>query len=63
MKNLLPRFEVFDDDGKDSRDESIGAGFFTLTELGRICFCQNKKLIKIFLRKCLQESNTLADSF
>merc|ERR1712038_605098 len=27
------KFEVFDDDGKDSRDESIGAGFFTLTEL------------------------------
>lgn len=27
------KFEVFDDDGKDSSDESIGAGFFTLTEL------------------------------
>merc|ERR1712061_351125 len=27
------KFEVFDDDGKDSRDDSIGAGFFTLTEL------------------------------
>jgi len=27
------KFEVFDDDGKDSSDESIGAGFFTLNEL------------------------------
>ena len=39
---------MFDDDGKDSSDESIGVGFFTLTELGWNFSVQNVKLISIF---------------
>ena len=54
---------MFDDDGKDSSDESIGAGFFTLNELGWILFSKQEiDLNRFFLRKCLQESDSLADS-
>ena len=62
-KHLLTRFEVFDDDGKDSSDESIGAGFFTLNELGWSLFSKQEIYLNcFFLRKCLQESDSLANS-
>ena len=54
------RFEVFDDDGKhgrDTSDESIGVGYFTVAELGeRIEYknnnIKNKTYLQFFVSPC-----------